>query len=278
MKQANTQEIITPDAALYRGLTRMQRAFDGLLSTRAVSMPLPSKMPLAVEMSNKLAPVLADVYWFPVRNGISEAPQDEGALMVWLKRQLVNTVVWTALVALMLLFHKRAVNQGGTIALDILGLTGQFNLTNSDYLSLLDERTTMLTTADSEMNLIDTTVNDLSIAIPAARNATGDTLALLGAYIAGRALTRSAGIATFEVPWGFNNGLEWTYGRNGVRYMMYDVNGIGCEEFCAPLHGRITEVGNRDGDLFIPQHPGCDCCWTILDDGYQPPEQVWTGE
>jgi hypothetical protein len=271
-----------PDAALHRGLTRMQRALDGLLSTRAVSMPLPSKMPLAVEMSNKLAPVINDVYWYPIRNGIAEAPQDEDALLAWLKRQLANTVVWTALVALMLLFHKRAVNYGGAIALDVLDLAGQFNLTNSEYLSLLDERTTMLTTADSDpvrasMNLIDTTVNDLSIAIPAARNATGDTLALLGAYIAGRALTRSAGIATFEVPWGFNNGLEWTYKENGVKLMMYDVNGIGCEEFCAPLHGRVTEVGNRDGDLFIPQHSGCDCCWTCLTDDWTPPVQIWRG-
>lgn len=269
---------ILHDAALYRSLTRMQRAFDGLLSTRTVSMPLPSKMPLAVEMSNKLAPVLNDVYWYPVRNGIAEAPQDENALMAWLKRQLANTVVWTALVALMLLFHKRAVNQGGAIALDVLGLAGQFNLTNPDYLSLLDERTTMLTTADSEMNLIDTTVNDLSIAIPAARNATGDTLALLGAYIAGRALTRSSGIAAYEVPWGFNRGLEMTYKENGVKMLMYDVNGIGCPEICEPLHGITWPIDNQPPHVNIPQHSGCDCIYSPVTDNWTLPDTVWTGE
>lgn len=266
------------DAALYRGLARMRRAFDGLLSTRAVSVPLPSKMPLAVEMSNKLMPVINDVYWWSLRNGLSEAPEDEKKLKPWLQRQLDSPAAWAALLALMLLFHKRAVNHGGAIALDILGLTGQFNLTNAEYLSLLDERSTMLTSADGETNLIDTTVSDLSIAIPAARNATGDTLALLGAYIAGRALTRSAGIATFEVPWGFNQGLGMTYTENGVRMLMYDVNGIGCPEICEPLHGTTFPADNIPAGLNPPLHPGCDCVLSPSLDDWTPPDDIWRGE
>lgn len=268
------------DLEMQRALARMSRAFDGLIAIqeRAIVMPLPSKMPLAVDMSSALQPVLADLYWHPLRNGLDAAPQAEAELRTWLKHQFSMVTAVAALLALLLLFHKRAVNVGGSIALELLKLSGTFNLTNAEYIKLIEARGAMLTTAGSEMSLIDTTVNDLSSAIPQARNATGDTLTLLGAYIAGRALTRSVGIGSYEVPWGFNRGLNWTYKENGVARLMYDVNGIGCEEICEPLDGITFPIDDMPSGLGIPQHPGCDCIYSPADDGWIAPDDIWRGE
>lgn len=268
------------DAELHHHLTRMQRAMDGLIAeqTRSVAMPLPSKMPLTMEMADKLAPVMADLYWSPVKNGIDAAPDNEKELQSWLRRQLDKPAVVAALLALLIRYQKRAANLAGSIALELLKLGKEFSLTNPVYIAEIEARADMLTTAGSEMSLIDTTVNDLAIAIPLARNSTGDTLALLGAYITARALTRSAGIATFEAPWGFNRGLTWTYKENGVKRLMYDINGIGCEKICAPLHGRTFPIDNIPSELIQPKHSGCDCIYSLADDSWTKPDEVWKGE
>jgi len=273
------QTVITPtDPALTLALTRMRNALDGLLSTRAVTMPLPSKMPLAVELGDKLEPVLKDIYWHPLRNGINEAPEDDDDLRAWLHRQLSGAAVWAALLALLIRYYRRTVNYGGEIALDVLGLSGTFSLTNAEYLAQLDERATMLTSANGDINLIDQTVSDLSVAIPTARNSDDDTLAVLGGYIAGRALTRGVGIATYEAPWGFNRGLGMTYRENKIKQLMYDLNGAGCPEICAPLHGRTFPADNVPDGLFVPQHPNCDCIHRPLTDNWTRPDEIWRGE
>jgi len=267
------------DAALHAHLSTMHGALSSLIAieTRAVTMPKPSKMPMAVEMADDLMPVLADLYWYPLRNGIDSAPQDEEELKPWLQRQLEKPAAVAALLALLLRFHKRAVNYGGTIALELLELAGTFSLTNSAYLALIDERATMLTTAGSEMSLIDTTINDLAREIPAARKSNDSTLAVLGAYITMKALSRSTGIATFEVPWGFANGLGWTYKENGVKRLMYDVNGVGCPEICAPLHGRTFPIDNIPAELTVPRHSACDCVHSPSLTGWTAPATVWEG-
>ena len=267
------------DAALHAHLSTMHGALSNLIAieSRAVTMPKPSKMPLAVDMADDLTPVLTDLYWFSLRNGIDSAPQDEEELKPWLQRQLEKPAAVAALLALLLRFHKRAVNYGGTIALELLELAGTFSLTNATYLAALDERATMLTTVVSEMSLIDTTVNDLAREIPAARKSNDSTLAVLGAYIAMKALSRSTGIATFEVPWGFANGLGWTYKENGVKRLMFDNNGEGCPLICAPLHGRTFPIDDIPSELSLPRHPGCDCTHTNADSSWTAPSTVWKG-
>jgi len=267
------------DADFHAHLSHMHGALSGLIAieARAVTMPKPSKMPMAVDMADELMPVLADLYWYPLRNGIDSAPEDEEELKSWLERQLETAAAVAALLALLLRFHKRAVNYGGTIALELLELAGTFSLTNADYLALIEERGTMLTTVGSEMSLIDTTVNDLAREIPAARNSAGSTVALLGAYIATKALSRSTGIATFEVPWGFNRGLEWTSKENGVKQMMYDVNGVGCQHICAPLHGIVMDIDNMPLVYQPPRHGGCDCILSPVLVGWVKPLTVWKG-
>lgn len=265
------------DTALYHSLTRLHRAYDGLLGVRSVVMPKPSKMPLTVEMGDHLTPALKDVYWRPFRNGLSEAPENPEDLHDWLHRQLRNTATWAAILLLLMRYYRRSANYGGEIALRRLGIDGVFNLTDAASLAMLDERATMLTTAGSDINLIDTTVSDLASAIPAARAAGDGALMALGVYIAGRALTRAVGIAAYESPWAFNQALGMTYQNNGIRMLMYDVNGLGCPKICAPLHGRTFPADTRPSELSLPQHINCDCIYSPVMDGWEQPEQIWLG-
>jgi len=265
------------NTALYHSLSRLHRAYDGLLGVRSVVMPLPSKMPLTVEMGEHLSPALKDVYWHPLRNGLSEAPEDTEDLRDWLNRQLRNAVTWAAILLLLMRYYRRSANYGGEIALRRLGLDGVFNLTNAESLAMLDDRATMLTTPDGEINLIDTTVNDLASAIPVARAAGDSVLTALGAYIAGRALTRAVGIATYESPWAFNQGMGMTYRNNGIRIFMYDVNGIGCPEICAPLHGQTFPANAVPAGMNPPIHSGCDCIHSPVTEGWSQPDMIWLG-
>jgi len=265
------------DTALYHSLSRLHRAYDGLLGVRSVTMPLPSKMPLTVEMGDHLTPAIKDVYWYPLRNGLSEAPENPEDLRDWLHRQLRNAVTWAVILALLMRYYRRSANYGGEIALRRLGLDGTFNLTDPVSLDMLDARATMLTTPDSEINLIDTTVSDLASAIPAARTAGDSVLTALGAYIAGRALTRAVGIAAYESPWAFNQGLGMTYRNNGIVTMMYDVNGVGCPEICAPLHGQTFPANAVPAGMNPPIHSGCDCVHSPVTEGWSQPEMIWLG-
>lgn len=270
------------DSRLYGNLSRMQQSLSGLIEieSRAVTMPKPSKIPMVGTMADELEPVLVDLYWFSLRNGIDSAPEDEEELKPWLERQLEKAAAVAALIALLLRFYKKAVNYGGSIALETLELAGKFELTSAAYLTLLDERATMLTSPsidDDDMSLIDTTVNDLAREIPAARKSNDSTLAVLGAYIAFKALSRATAIATFEIPWGFNRGLGWTYKENGVKRLMYDVNGVGCPEICAPLHGRTMDADNIPSELNPPIHPNCDCVLSPSLTGWTAPATVWKG-
>ena len=265
------------DAALYHSLSRLHRAYDGLLGVRGVAMPKPSKMPLTVEMGDHLTPAIKDVYWHPLRNGLSQAPDNTEDLHDWLHRQLRNAATWAAILALLMRYYRRSANYGGEIALRRLGIDGTFNLTDAESLAMLDDRATMLTTAGSDINLIDTTVSDLATAIPAAQALGDGALMAIGAYIAGRALTRAVGIATYESPWAFNQGLGMTYRNNGIVEMMYDVNGIGCEEICAPLHGETFPADAVPAGMNPPIHSGCDCILSPILEDWAQPDSIWRG-
>ena len=158
-----------------------------------------------------------------------------------------------------------------------LGLDGTFRLTNSALLAQLDSHAKMLTSQGSEMSLIDTTIADLTKAIPLAA-ATGSTLLALGAYIASRSALRTVLIERTERPRQVANGLDWTYLRNGVQMLMYDVNGVGCPQICAPLHGRTFPADNIPMELNPPLHVFCDCIHSPVTDDWVAPESIWMGE
>lgn len=283
------------DPRLLTGLLKMQRAYDRLLSVRASAIDQynADKDALDARWQADLLPVMADLYWYPFRNGISEAPEDDASLRQWLKDRFRDASVVAALLALLRRYHQRAANLGGQAALDLLGINGAFNLTEEAYLHQLVERAEMLTTQGSEQSLIDTTVDDLSKALPAARQDDAGALLALGIYIATRAGQRTVLIERYERPWAVGRALDWTYAHNGLSHKMYDVNGIGCVRVCADWHGLVFTINQHS--TLIPQHSGCDCIWSpVRYDGevvgtppvtvsvpdlppWTPPATPWTG-
>lgn len=275
------------DHAIYKSLSRLHTAYTGLLGDNvrmtAREKLNADKVVLDAQWQMELEPLIVELYWTPFRNGISDAPTDEAKLRRWLedryRQDADNERGAIALLLLLLLrYQQRAVNLGGQAGLGFLGLDGTFRLTNSALLAQLDSHAKMLTSQGSEMSLIDTTIADLVKAIPLAMAATGSTLLALGAYIASRSALRTVLIERTERPRQVANGLDWTYLRNGVQMLMYDVNGVGCPQICAPLHGRTFPADNIPDDLTIPRHGFCDCVHSSADENWVQPEQIWMGE
>lgn len=275
------------DYEVYKSLSRLHTAYTGLLGDN-VRMTAREKLNadkvlLDAQWQMELEPLIVELYWTPFRNGISDAPTDEAKLRRWLedryKLDADNERGAIALLLLLLLrYQQRAVNLGGQAGLGFLGLDGTFRLTNPALLAQLDSHAKMLTSQGSEMSLIDTTIADLVKVVPLAMAATGSTLLALGAYIASRSALRTVLIERTERPRQVANGLDWTYLRNGVQMLMYDVNGVGCPQICAPLHGRTFPIGDMSSELYIPQHPNCDCIHSPLMEDWVKPDTIWTGE
>lgn len=275
------------DHAIYKSLSRLHTAYTGLLGDN-VRMTAREKLNadkvlLDAQWQQELEPLVNDLYWVPFRNGVSDAPTDEAKLRRWLedryKQDADNERGVIALLLLLLLrYQQRAVNLGGQAGLGFLGLDGTFRLTNPALLAQLDSHAKMLTSQGSEMSLIDTTIADLTRVVPLAMAATGSTLLALGAYIASRSALRTVLIERTERPRQVANGLDWTYLRNGVQTLMYDVNGVGCPQICAPLHGRTFPADNIPAGLSVPQHVFCDCIHSNADENWVQPDTVWTGE
>lgn len=268
------------DIALHRGLTRMRRAMDGLLAvgTRSLDELTPAEVALEAQWQQDLEPVLSDLYWYPLRNGLSEAPEKERELRRWLRDALSAGVAIAALLALLKRYQVRAVNIGGKIGLDLLNIDGDFRLTNPDYLAKLDDHATMLTTAGSDMSLIDTTIDQMTAGIPKARESEGDTLTVLGTMIAGWAAYRSVSIAITEQSRQIANGLNWTYGENEVVQQIFRTRGDDrvCPQ-CAPLEGRVMQVRNIPSELQVPIHTKCRCGYTPVLSGWARPANIWRG-
>ena len=262
---------------LVAGLRKLNRAYDGLRATAAIDQYNTDKAALDARWQAELSPVLQDLYWHPFRNGINEAPTDGERLRQWLADRLSDAATVAILLALLTRYHLAAANLGGQTALNMLGLAGTFDLTNDAYLQTLADRATMLTDQGTEMSLIDTTIDDLATALPAARDSVAGSAVALATYIASRAFQRSVWIDRYERPWAVAQSLLWTFGNNGVTLLMYDINGEGCPTICAPLHGRTMPANAIPAELQLPKHVGCDCIYTPVLSGWTPPATNWTG-
>jgi hypothetical protein len=239
---------------------------------------------------------MSDLYWYPFRNGTDGIPKSQKKLRSWLRRQYDDQAAIAALLFLMIRYGKVAYELGGQSALDDLGIDANFKLTNLDILKAIDERYRLMVAQDTEYSLIDTTVDDLAKSIPEAQDSGKTFLVALAAIIAALSANRTVKIERYERPFQVGQALENAYEQNGVRYIMYDVYGVGCPRICAPWHGQVFNVGTVR-PVRIPQHSGCDCRWTAVSrngqragfpevivallgnqgDTLQPPANVWTG-
>lgn len=284
------------DFEITKGLHGLRTGFASLLSTRQTSHEKLAtlKARLDEEWQIEMLPVINDLYWHPLRNGIDAAPEGDEELRTWLEEQYDEAAVIIILLWLLRRYQVRAYNLGGQIGLDMLNIDEQFRLTNGVIIADLDTFAESLVTPHTEYSLIDTTVNDLATEIPKARESESNTLLVLAAYIASRAAQRNEMIERTERPRQVGNALDQVYQRNGVSYKMYDVAGVGCPRICAPWHGTVFEVGQYA--RLIPQHPRCDCIWSpVRYDGeavgippvtvsvpglpaWEEPETIWTGQ
>jgi hypothetical protein len=262
------------DQRLRVGLYRMRRAYDALLSIR--EQVTPAEVALSDQWSADLEPVLRDLYWWPLRNGIDQAPEDEDELREFLERAFTDAAIVAALLALLLRYQERSVNLGGNMGLSMLDLPGTFRLTDADYLMLLNDHATMLTTPRTEMSLIDTTINHLVAGVPKARRGDGSTSVLLGGMIGAWVALRSPLIAITEETRFVGNGLNWTFVQNEVRFQDFITREGACK-LCSPLHGRRMPVNNIPADLRLPVHQKCRCYYVAVTAGWTPPATIWTG-
>jgi len=265
------------DVALYRSLAKMQRATNGLIAvnTRSLSELTPAEVHLETQWQRELEPVLTDLYWYPLRNGIDYVP-DTG-LKRWLRDQLSAAVAIAALLALLRRYLIRGVNVGGKMALDLLGLNGSFYLQNRQYVDDIYSHADTLTTVGTDLSLIDTTVDHLAGAIPAAKQGEGHPLLALGASIVGWAAVRSVNIAITEESRTVAQGLNWTYGENGIERQVFRAREDACP-ICSPLDGSVMPVNDVPGELSIPVHTRCRCWYEALTDGWTKPDKIWRGE
>jgi len=258
------------DWQIYKGLHNLQRGYDALLNVRqtAAEKYNTAKVMLDTEWQAAMQPVVEDLYWHPLRNGIDATPDDEGELRTWLEDRYRDAEVIIILLLLLRRYSVKAYNLGGQTGLEMLSLDGTFRLTDPDILAQLDAHAETLTTIGSENSLIDTTIDDLAIEIPKAKQSEGSAALAIAAYIALRSARRTETIERTERPFQVANALDEVFVRNGVQLVMYDVNGVGCAKICAPLHGATWPAGGTPQPYLLPKHPKCDCIHSpVLYDG-----------
>lgn len=285
----------TTDYQILKGLHNLQRGYDALQNVRqtAADRYNTAKAVLDTEWQTAMQPIVEDLYWHPLRNGIDATPDNERELRTWLEERFDDAAIVAALLLLLRRYSVRAYNLGGQTGLDMLSLDGTFALTDPDILAMIDDHARELTTVGGEYSLIDTTIDDLVVEIPKAKAVVGSAALALAAYIALRSANRTETIERTERPFQVANALNTTFVHNGVAYQMYDVNGVGCPKICAPLHGRTFPINARA--ISLPRHPKCDCLWSpVLYDGqvvgfppvtvsipglapWSPPASIWTG-
>jgi hypothetical protein len=247
---------------LRAALQQMERTYLNLLlgSEDPIDRYNIEKALLDAQWQAEMLPVISDLYWHPLRGGVDDAPEDDEDLREWINEKYRDAVIVAVLLLLLQKYHLRGANLGGQTSINVLGLPGSFQLSNADYLQELRDRAGELVGTGTEFSVIDTTVDDLVVEIPKAKAAETNTMLALGAYIATRAPVRTEIIERTERPWSVANGMLWSHQNNGIRYIMYDINGIGCPKICHPDHGLIFPINRRD--RHIPRHPRCDCIWT----------------
>lgn len=249
---------------IFTGLLKLRTAYDAILSI----VPSPhdryviAKDELDQQWQAEMLPVIQRMYWHPIRAGIDDAPDDADSLRQWLRDKYDDAAFIALLIYILQKYHIRASELGGQYTLDELVIRRTFRLSNMEYLQMIIDRTRELVDFDTDISLLDTTINELAVEVQKAKNNKDnkDPMLILGLFIAARAPVRTTMIERYERPWSVANAQTWTAQKNGIRYKMYDENYEGCKEACNPWHGRVIEVTGIDSKI-IPQHPGCDCLW-----------------
>jgi len=261
---------------MHRALTR-SLSLAGSLDIR--QHPSAVELALEAEFATALEEPLADSYYYPLRNGVEAVPEDDSDVLPWLLVALGGAAAVAGLRTVLRSYLRQSFNVGGAVALAHMGSYDNFTVRDAALIASINAWATSLTATASDISLTRTTANDLTAQILAGREA-GLTAAeleqALADYIAARALVRAGAISFNELIRLSRRGEATTYGRNGVRKLVYRMSrgASSRPDVCDEKEGREYAVSDSG---IIPQHTNCACYWQPLLTGWKRPSNWWTG-
>lgn len=266
---------------------RLQAALPLAGSRQLAGGPSAAELSLMLSWRRALAPILAGLYHYPIRNGVETAPAGElAALEAWALAELDGAPGTADLSSTMTGYMERGYNIGGRLALTELSLAGTFTLTNAGILAALAALAYSMADISGEMSLTRTTGRELAAVIWRLRQAGLDEAALAGrvnAYISARSTVRAGITANTETVRATRSALVETYGRNGITAVIYrnapEMTASGPCPICTPYDGQSYNLaGNVVAGPTPPLHPECVCYHEPDTSDWQAPAEVWTGE
>lgn len=242
--------------------------------------PSTAELALEAEFAEALEEPVGTNYRYPLRNGVTAVPEDDGDVLPWLLAAVGTAAATSSLRSTLRTYLRQAFNVGGAVALAEMGVDEQFSVQDAALVASINAWAASLVVTGSDISLTRTTANDLAAQILAGREMglTAEELEdALTAYIAARSLTRAGSIAFNETIRLSRRGEVATYGRNAVRRVIYRMsrgrNALR-PDVCDDDEGREFDVGEAN---FIPQHVGCACYWQPVLSGWVRPSEVWSG-
>lgn len=257
--------------------------------------PTAGELVLEAGFARRLQPTLADLYRQPIQAGLE-------ALMQQTRPEMVRSILGYYRERVELpgrlgdvarAYGRMALNTGGQMGLEELGLIGQFEATDETVLAAVDTAVGRLTDTrrGARRSAVVTTAEDIANQV-AARRDEGilpvDLIPLLATWILGRVVVRSALIAATENVRLSRLGAVWAFAGNGVYGIRHECEasvddlcrgGI-CPALCGVEHvvgGLRDPLGGIPSVELIPLHPRCRCRYAPVLDNWQQPSQVWTG-
>lgn len=264
----------------------------GLLSADG---PTQAELLLEADYARQAQPALAALYQRPIVAGLETMlgqtePEIVRSVLAFYREESEPV---ERLGAVYRSFGRRALNLGGQMGLSELGLLAQFEATDATVLAAVDDAAARLvdTRRGARRSTVVTTAEEIAAEVTARRDeglTATDLLPVLGAWILGRTVIRSAIIATTEGVRMNRLGMLWAFVGNGIRGVRHECEadvddrcyGKLCPALCGTeyeLPGVFNPMGGIPSGGQIPVHPRCRCWMSPLTDGWLKPALIWTG-
>lgn len=247
--------------------------------------PTPEELALDDEAAEAIRGPLEDSYTRPVAEddgNLAELVGEAVAVIVAFLLSLYRGIFASVIQAFkdeLYIYLLRYFELGGQAALDDLGIDAEFILRDPDILAFITAWIDDVLTDGGEYDLFATTAEDLASKIKDLDKQGFSwelMIPLLIAYGIARASTRAPLIASNEGVRMSRAALLTTFERNGVDLVIYQTAGDEkvCP-ICLPYDNRVMTHG--EAVSLIPQHGSCRCGWSPVVDGWEAPENPWTG-
>lgn len=257
--------------------------------------PTAGELLLEAGFARQTQPVLAELYRQPILAGLEAMVEQTEADMIRsiLAYYQARPELPGRLGEVGRSYGRVALNMGGQMGLEELGLSGQFEATDETVLGAVDAAVGRLTDTrrGARRSAVVTTAEDVAGQVAARRDeglAVVDMIPVLTTWMLGRVVVRSALIAATESVRMNRLGMVWAFVGNGIRGVRHECEGNVDDTcrggICPAMCGVEYETGSLYdpmGDIpaaaRIPLHPRCRCHYSPLRDGWERPAVIWTG-